>query len=71
MDLSSTISPLKSTSGFGKTGNSASKRRLTPNATVTVEKCDIWRKRLQKAIKDARLVRKRKPEVDMWRKPHK
>jgi len=51
MDLSSTVWPLKTTSGFGKTGNSASERRLTPKAIVTVGKRDIWPKRLQKGDK--------------------
>jgi len=72
MDLSSTIWPLKTTSCFGKTGNSVSERRLKSDVTVTVERRDIWRERLRKkAIKDVRLARTRKSEVEIWRKPHK
>jgi len=47
MVLSATVCPLKTTSGFGTTGNSVSERRLTSNASVTMERRDIWRKRLQ------------------------
>jgi len=41
VDLSTTIWMLKTTSGFGKTGNSVGERRLTSNEAVTVEKRDI------------------------------
>jgi len=47
MVLSATVWPLETTSGFGKTGNSVGERRLTSNATGTVERRDIWRNRLQ------------------------
>jgi len=39
--ISATVWPLKTTSGFGKSGNNVSERRLTSNTTVTVERCDI------------------------------
>jgi len=48
MDLCATVWPLETTSGFGKTGNIIGERRLTLNATVTVERRDIRGKRLQK-----------------------
>jgi len=51
MNLRSTVWPLKTTSVFTKTGRSVAERRLTSNETVTVEKRDIWRKRLQKGDK--------------------
>jgi len=38
--ISATVWPLKTTSGFGKSGNSVSER-LTSNTTVTVKRCDI------------------------------
>jgi len=47
MVLSATVWPLKTTSGYGKTGNSVSERHLTSNATIMVERCDIWHKRLE------------------------
>jgi len=48
MDLSATVWPLKTTSGFGETRNGVGERRLTSNKTVTVERCEIWCKRLEK-----------------------
>jgi len=51
MILSATVWPSKTTSGFGKTGNSVSERRLTSKATEAVKRGDIWRKRLQKGDK--------------------
>jgi len=47
MDLSATVWPLETTSGFTKTITSVAERRLRSNETITVEKRDIWRKRLQ------------------------
>jgi len=47
MALSATIWPVKTTSGFGKTGNSVGERHVSSNATVTVERRDMSCKRLQ------------------------
>jgi len=33
---------VKTTSCVSKTGNNVTEHRLTSNATVTVERCDIW-----------------------------
>jgi len=71
MVISATVLPLKTTSGSGKAGNSVRERRLTSNTTVTVERRDTWRKRLQKSDKRPRLARTRKPEIEIWQKPHK
>jgi len=51
MDLSATVWQLKTTSGFTRTGRNVAERRLTSNETVTVERRDICRKRLQKSDK--------------------
>jgi len=51
MLISATVWSLKTTSGFGKAGNSVSERRLTPDMTVAVERRDIWRKKLQNSDK--------------------
>jgi len=58
MVLSATVWPLKTTSGFGETGNSVSERRLASSVAVTVERRDIWRKRWQikELIKEPRLA---------------
>jgi len=51
MVLFAIVCPLKTACGFEETGNSVSERRLTSiNATVRLERRDIWRKRLQKEL---------------------
>jgi len=63
MDLSATVWPLKTTSGFGKTGNSVGERRLTSNATLMVDRRDIWCKRLQNGDKLEPNSTKHKPHA--------
>jgi len=62
MDISATISPLKTTSGFGKTGNSIGERCLTSNLTATLERY-LVQGIAKTATNDARLACTRKPEV--------
>ena len=64
MVLSATDRPLETTFDFGKTWNSVGEHRLTSNATLMVERRDIWCKKLQKTAKnDARLASTPKSNV--------
>jgi len=57
---------------MGKAGNSVGERRSTSEATVTVERRDIWCNGLQRRqLTTPRLAPTPKLEVEIWRKLHK